>query len=104
VIGHFVARRTRDYGVYIALGLEPRRIVVQVVKKGLALVAAGALIGIIAAALLTGMLSSLLYGVGAADPLALAGAVAALLVVGALAALVPAWRASSTDPAVVLRE
>jgi predicted permease len=104
VIGHFVARRTRDYGVCIALGLEPRRIVVQVVKKGLALVAAGAVIGIGAAALLSGMLSSLLYGVGAADPLALAGAVAALLVVGALAALVPAWRASSTDPAVVLRE
>jgi putative ABC transport system permease protein len=104
VIGHFVSRRTRDYGVYIALGLEPRRIVVQVVKKGLALVAAGAVIGIVSAVLLTGLLSSLLYGVTAADPIALVGAVAALLIVGALAALIPGWRASNTDPAVVLRQ
>jgi ABC-type lipoprotein release transport system permease subunit len=50
------------------------------------------------------LLSSLLYGVEPADPLALAGAVLALLIAGGLSALVPAWRASLTDPATVLRQ
>jgi putative ABC transport system permease protein len=104
VISHFVARRTRDYGIRIALGLQPTRLVSQVVGRGLRLVGFGSVVGVIAALLLTNLLSSLLYGVSAADPQALIGAVLALLVVGLLAAWVPARRASHTDPAIVLRE
>jgi ABC-type antimicrobial peptide transport system permease subunit len=74
------------------------------VRRGLQLVAAGSVIGIAATLALTGSLESLLYGVERADPLALAGAVTSLFVIGAVAALVPAWRASRTDPAVVLRQ
>ena len=101
---HFVARRTRDYGVYLALGLTPGKVLSQVIRRSVTLVAAGAAIGLIAAVALTGLLSSLLYGVGAADPVSLAVAVATLIATGILAAAVPAWRASRTDPVVVLRQ
>ncbi|HEX9943522.1 MAG TPA: ADOP family duplicated permease [Thermoanaerobaculia bacterium] len=104
MISHFVSRRTRDYGIRIALGLTSGRVVSQVMGRGILLVGLGSAIGILAALLLTRLLSSLLYGVGAADPQALAGAVLALLAVGALAAFIPARRASRTDPALVLRE
>lgn len=103
MISHFVTRRMREYGIRIALGLPPARVVSQVMGRGVVLVLLGSAVGIAAAFLLTRLLSSLLYGVGATDPQALAGAVAALLVVGALAALSPALRASRTDPASVLR-
>jgi len=104
MISHFVSRRTRDYGIRIAMGLAPRKLVSQVMARGLALVGLGSAVGIVAASMLTGVLSSLLHGVHAADPGSLAAAVAALLVVGATAALVPARRASRTDPVLVLRQ
>jgi putative ABC transport system permease protein len=104
VISHFVARRTRDYGVQIALGLSPARVVSQVVRRGTVLAGFGGAAGVLAALLLTRLLSSLLYGVGAADPVALAVAVGSLLLAGSLAALVPAWRAGRTDPASLLRQ
>ncbi|HEV7668921.1 MAG TPA: ADOP family duplicated permease [Thermoanaerobaculia bacterium] len=104
MISHFVSRRTREYGIRIALGLKPARVVSQVMGRGLRLVALGSAAGIVAALLSTRLLASLLYGVGATDPRALAGAVLALLGVGALAAFVPARRASRTDPASVLRQ
>jgi ABC-type antimicrobial peptide transport system permease subunit len=104
VISHFVLRRSRDYGIRIALGQQPSRVVREVVGRGAALVAAGSVIGIAVALGVSQLLASLLYGVEATDPLAMAAAVAALLTVGVLAAFIPARRASLTDPAVVLRQ
>jgi ABC-type antimicrobial peptide transport system permease subunit len=104
VISHYVTRRSRDYGICIALGQRPARVVRQVVGRGASLVAVGSAIGIAAAIAVTKVLASLLYGVQATDPLALAAAVAVLLAVGVLAAFVPARRASLTDPVVVLRQ
>jgi len=104
IISHFVARRTRDYGIRIALGLPPGRLVAEVLGQGLVLLAIGSLAGICSALLLTRTLSSLLYGVRPADPQALGGAVFVLLFVGLCAALIPALRAGRTDPVSVLRE
>jgi putative ABC transport system permease protein len=103
-IAHFVSRRARDYGICMALGLRPGQVMAQVVRRGVTLVAIGSTIGIVAALLVTRMLSSLLYGVEPTDPLAMIGALGALLAAGAIAALIPAWRASMTDPATVLRQ
>jgi putative ABC transport system permease protein len=104
VMSHYVGRRARDYGICIALGEQPRRVIRQVVGRGALLVATGSAIGIAAALLVTKVLKTLLYGVQPTDPLALAAAVAVLLATGMLAAFVPARRASLTDPAMVLRE
>jgi putative ABC transport system permease protein len=104
MISHFVTRRVREYGIRLALGLPPGRVVSLVLGRGLRLVGIGSAVGVVAALSLTRLLGSLLYGVGATDPAVLAGAVATLIVAGALAALVPARRASRTDPAFVLRQ
>jgi ABC-type antimicrobial peptide transport system permease subunit len=104
VISHYVTRRSRDYGIRIALGQPPSHVITQVVSRGAALVAVGSVIGVVAALFVTRLLTSMLYEVQATDPLAIAAAVAVLLAVGVLAAFVPARRASLTDPAVVLRQ
>jgi hypothetical protein len=104
MISQYVSRRSRDYGIRIALGLHPERVLSQVVGRGLRLVMTGAALGVGAALVLTRWLASLLYEVGAADPGTLAVAVLVLLAAGTMAAYVPARRASRTDPADVLRE
>jgi putative ABC transport system permease protein len=104
VISHHVVRRSREYGIRIALGQHPLLVIRQVVGRGAALVAIGSAIGIALAMGASRLLASLLYGVQPTDPFAMAGAIGLLLVVGMLAAFVPARRASLTDPAVVLRQ
>ncbi len=104
VIAHHVSRRRRDYGIRVALGMAPARVLRQVVGRGAALVGAGVVAGALASTILGRWLASLLYGVHAADPAALTAAALALLAVGVLAAFVPAYRASRVDPAIVLRE
>jgi len=104
VISHFVSRRSRDWGVRIALGMMPGKVVRMIVRRGVSLVALGIVIGIAAFFGLARLLGSFLYGVGAGDPLAMLSATTVLLVVGVLAALIPGLRASRTDPATVLRE
>jgi putative ABC transport system permease protein len=104
VVSHFVARRKRDWGIRIALGLRPVLVVQQVVARGGMLVSAGIVLGLLGFFALAHLLASFLYEVGTADPLALAVASAVLLATGVLAALVPAWRASRMDPALVLRD
>jgi putative ABC transport system permease protein len=104
VISHYVQRRSREFGIRLALGQNPTRIVKHIVARGAALVAVGGAIGIVLAVLVARLLTSLLYGVQASDPMSMAGAVAVLLIVGILASFLPARRASLTDPATVLRE
>ena len=104
VISHFVTRRNRDWGIRMALGLPPSRVLTSVVSHGAGLVAIGIAVGILGVVALRRVLASFLYGIGGTDPVALAGATAVLLVVGVVAALLPARRASRTDPALVLRE
>ena len=104
VISHFVNRRSRDWGVRLALGMMPARVVRMIVVRGTTLVALGVVLGIAAFAALAKLLESLLYGVAASDPVAIATATAVLLIVGTFAAVIPGVRASRTDPAIVLRE
>ena len=104
VISQFVSRRQRDWGIRVALGLSPQRVVTLVVRHGAGLVAIGIAVGVGFAIVLARLLTSFLYGVSATDPLSIVAASATLLAVGVVAALIPALRASRTDPAIVLRE
>jgi predicted permease len=104
VVSHFVTRRRRDWAIRIALGLNPARVVGQVVGRGGALVGAGIVLGLAGFLVLARLLASLLYGVGTADPISLVAAAAILLGAGLLAAFLPARRASRIDPALALRE
>jgi putative ABC transport system permease protein len=104
VISHFVARRQRDWGIRIALGLQPARVISGIVSRGAALVAFGSVIGLAMYAAQARFLTTFMYGVSPVDALSIVVSVMALLLVGVVAALLPAARASRTDPAIVLRE
>jgi predicted permease len=104
VISHFAARRKRDWAIRVSLGLVPSRVVTSIVGQGAALVIGGIVLGAVGTAALARLLQSFLFGVGTVDPIAFAAASAALLAVGLAAAFLPARRAGTVDPAVVLRE
>jgi putative ABC transport system permease protein len=104
VISHFVARRQRDWGIRIALGLQPARVISGIVSRGTALVALGSVIGIALYAAQARFIATFMYGVSPVDAVSIVASVLALLLVGVFAALLPAARASRTDPAIVLRE
>jgi ABC-type antimicrobial peptide transport system permease subunit len=104
VISHFAARRTRDWAIRVALGLPGSRVVTHIVGQGVALVAVGVVLGAIGTLALAHVLASLLFGVTAFDAIAFAAASLAMLVIGVVAAFIPARRAGTVDPALVLRE
>ena len=103
LISFVVAGRTREVGIRLAVGAQPRQIVTMFLKRGLAPVAAGCAIGIAAVFAGGRLLSSVLYGVTARDPAAIVGAVLGFTLVATIAALVPARRAAESDPAAALR-
>jgi putative ABC transport system permease protein len=104
VVSHFVTRRQRDWGIRIALGMTPGRVIRQITGQGGRLVALGVALGLVAFLLLARLLAGFLFGVGTADPIALTGAAAILLGAGLTAAFIPAHRASRIDPAHVLKD
>jgi hypothetical protein len=104
VISHFAARRKRDWAIRVALGLPTSRVMRHIVGQGAALVVVGVVIGVVGTVALARLLASFLYGVGTVDPIAFASASVLLLLIGIVAAFIPARRASTVDPALVLRE
>lgn len=102
VMAFAVGRRTREMGIRIALGAQPRQLVGLTMRAGLAQLAIGLAIGCGIAVLLAGPLQWILYDVNARDP-GVFGAVAILLgVVGLLASYVPARRVTRVDPVLTL--
>jgi ABC-type antimicrobial peptide transport system permease subunit len=104
VISHFAQRRMRDWAIRVALGLPGRRVISKIVGQGVVLVSIGIVFGAIGTLALARLLTSFLYGVSTVDPIAFATASASLLLAGVIAAFIPARRAGSVDPALVLRE
>ncbi len=102
VLAYLVGRRTRDIGIRIAIGADPRKVRTGVLLQGIRPVALGALIGIVAVSFVGRFMESLVFGVRTFDPTTLLGVVALLGVVSALAIYVPAVRASSVAPRTVL--
>jgi putative ABC transport system permease protein len=103
VMASAVGARSREIGVRIALGAEPRSVRALFVRRALALVALGALIGTAGALVTARALASLLYEVAPADPAAIGAVVALLALVSLTAGYLPARRASRVDPMQVLR-
>jgi putative ABC transport system permease protein len=103
VISYSVAQRTREIGIRMALGAEPRQVMRLVLAQGAKLALSGVAIGALASLGVTRLMASLLYGVSATDPVTFLG-VALLLTFAALAACyIPARRAMRVDPMVALR-
>jgi predicted permease len=103
VMSYFVARRTSEIGIRMALGASRQSVVAMVMRGGLWQLLIGLALGI-PAALFTGhLMQSQLYGVGGFDPLALAGSVFVLGLCATAASYIPARRAASIEPMQALR-
>jgi len=103
VVSYAVARRSREVGIRLSLGAEPRSVVRMLTGGGMRLVAMGGVVGLVLSALLARLLSSLLYGISVLDPLTFLGVPVVLGMVAFLAAWLPARRASRVNPVVALK-
>jgi predicted permease len=104
ILSSSVTERTRELGVRIALGAQPKRVRRMVVLQGMRVVAAGLLVGAVVVLLSSRALESLLYEVRSLDPVTLAATAFLMLLVAAAACWIPAYRASTVDPARTLAE
>jgi predicted permease len=103
VMALFVRRRTREFGIRVALGAGYDSILRSTFASGMGMVALGSAIGVLLALALSRFLGSLLYGIAPTDTLSLALATAVMAAVGLLGAWLPARRARRIDPVNALR-
>jgi predicted permease len=103
VLSYAVSQRTSEIGLRMALGAEPSRILVLVLRQAGALIAVGVALGTAGTFALTTYLRSLLFGVQPSDLATYLAAAALLATVSIVAALVPARRGAKIDPIVALR-
>jgi predicted permease len=103
VMSYVVTLRTREVGLRLALGAQPREVRRMVCRQGLAVAACGIALGLAGAMVLTRLLASLLFEVNTTDPFVLAISAILLLLISAAATWLPARRAASIDPASALR-
>lgn len=103
VLAGLVSSRTREIGVRMALGANPRSMLAMVVSRGVRLVLAGLAVGVAMAFAIGHFVEGLLYGVSPFDPAIASTAALLLLVAGLAACYVPARRAARVDPVIALR-
>jgi predicted permease len=104
VMSYAVSQSTRELGLRMALGADASNLLRLVMSRGLTLTAGGVLLGATGALALTGLLGNLLYNVSPRDPLAFGSALVVMTIAALAACSLPAWRATRTDPARVLRD
>lgn len=103
IMSHWVALRTREIGLRMALGARYADVTGMVVRQGMWLAFQGIAAGIAMALLLTRAMSSVLYDVSTTDPISFAIASLVLAGVALGASFAPARRAAKVDPMVALR-
>ncbi|MFY9607090.1 MAG: FtsX-like permease family protein, partial [Blastocatellia bacterium] len=103
IIAHWVALRTREIGIRMALGAQPSDVKNMVVRQGMWLAVQGIALGLVSAFAMTRLTSSLLYGISATDPLTFVVASVLLAGVALGASFAPARRATKVDPMIALR-
>ncbi|HVN94756.1 MAG TPA: ABC transporter permease [Terracidiphilus sp.] len=103
VMSYFVARRTSEIGIRMALGATRFSVVNMVMRGALWQILIGLVLGIPAALYVGYLMKVMLYNVDSYDPSALLGAPLMLVVFAAAAAFIPARRAASIEPMQALR-
>jgi putative ABC transport system permease protein len=103
LLAYNTSRRTREFGIRMALGAQRSGILWLVLKKGLWLVSAGLAVGVMTSFWLTRLVSNLLFGVTRYDAATYVSVSALILGFAAIACYFPARRATRVDPMVALR-
>jgi len=104
VLAFSVSQRQHEFGIRLALGAKPSDVVRLVLRRGLALTAAGIALGTGISFFATQATAGLWVGVNSDDPVTLAGSALFLGAVALLASYLPARRATQVDPMITLRE
>jgi ABC-type antimicrobial peptide transport system permease subunit len=99
-----VSKRLRDFGIRMALGAPPMHILKAALARPFKLLAIGSLTGLLLGLLATKLLAYIVFQATPRDPLVLGGVVLSMALLGMLATWIPAQRALSVDPLVLLRE
>jgi predicted permease len=103
VLAFSVSARTREFGIRLAVGFEPRHLLARVLGEGAVIAAGGIVAGALAGIVLTRVASSLFGVVRTPGLFAIAGAAMLLVTAAILASLVPAARAARVDVMQALR-
>ena len=104
VTAYAAVRQRRECGIRIALGAPASAIVRRVLLRVAVMVAIGLSIGLGASFSVAALLRTLVYGTDPRDPAILTVSALILITASIIASALPAWRASRTDPAIVLKE
>jgi ABC-type antimicrobial peptide transport system permease subunit len=99
-----VGKRKRELGIRIALGAQRTELLQAALGRAFKLLAIGSAGGLILGLLATKVLAAIVYQASPRDPLVLAGVVVAMFLLGLIATWIPARRALSIDPLILLRE
>jgi ABC-type antimicrobial peptide transport system permease subunit len=99
-----VSKRLRELGIRIALGAKRTEVLQAALGRALKLLAIGSGVGLVLGLLATKVLAFIVYQATPRDPLVLAGVVLAMAALGLVATWIPAQRALSVNPLILLRE
>jgi len=99
-----VSKRLRELGIRIALGAQKREVLRTALGRAVKLLAIGSTAGLLLGVLAARVLAFIVYQVTPRDPVVLAGVVVAMALLGLVATWIPAQRALSVDPLILLRE
>jgi hypothetical protein len=103
VLAFSVSGRTREFGIRLAIGSEPRQLLTRVIGEGAAMAGAGVVVGAAGGYVLARLAESYFQDVGMPDALVVTGSAAILLAAAVVASVVPAARAARVDVTQALR-
>jgi predicted permease len=101
---YVVSKRLRELGIRVALGAGQREILRTALGRAFRWLSVGSAVGAGGGLLLTRVLSHIVYQATPKDPLVLGGVTVTMLLLGLVAAWIPARRALTVDPLILLRE
>ena len=98
-----VSKRLRELGIRVALGAQRKQVLQAALGQAFKLLTIGSEAGLLLGLLASRVLALVVYQATPRDPMVLAGAVLAMALMGLLATSIPARRALSVDPMILLR-
>jgi len=104
IAAYSVSKRLRELGIRVALGAQRKEVLQAALGRAFKLLAVGSVAGLLLGILASRVLALIVYQATPRDPLVLAGVVLAMSLLGLVAAWIPARRALSVDPMMLLRE
>jgi ABC-type antimicrobial peptide transport system permease subunit len=99
-----VSRRLRELGIRIALGAQRTEVLRAALGRAFKLLACGSAAGLVLGLLASRVLAFIVYQATPRDPLVMGGVILAMAMLGLVATWLPAQRALSVDPLMLLRE